>query len=112
MNLDHNLSAGHRIVMHIGIEIGKTAPRKIAHLGLIEAISHPYLKSPCNHSYVLAFRMPVRGDAISVRHLQAHGVIPAAGAWIALKYRELRSCREKRRRRTVRNGVGRKGMFT
>lgn len=38
MDLDHNFSAGHRVMMHIRIEVSETARRKIPHLGFIKAI--------------------------------------------------------------------------
>src|SRR3974390_3881773 len=107
MDLDYNFPAGHRIVMHIRIKVRKTTRRKVSHLALVKSIPHPDLEGPADDRDVLSLRMPVWGDAISVRHPQSHGVVSAAGTWIALKNCELRACGDKRRCRTVGNGIGR-----
>ena len=111
MDLDHNPSAGHRVVMHVGVEISETAGRESCYLALLKAISHPDLESPIDDGHVFPLRMPMGCDAVSVRHLQAHGVIPARGTGVALEHCELRSCGHECRCRTVWNGLGRECMF-
>ena len=111
MNLHHDFSAGHRVMMHIRVEIRETTGWEISHLAFVKAISHPDFKSPTDNSDVFPLGMPMRRDAISVRHLQTYGVISAAGAWIALKYRELCPCGDKCRCRTVWNRIGSECVF-
>ncbi len=111
MDLDHNFSTGHCVVMHIGIEISETTGWEGSHLALVKAISHSHFKDPCDDSDVFPLRMPMRRDAISVGHLQTHGVIAGGNSWITLKYCELGPCRHKRWRRTVWNGIGRECVF-
>src|ERR1700731_4064959 len=41
VDLHHDFSAGHCVVMHIGIEKSKTAGRVFSHLAFIKAVSHP-----------------------------------------------------------------------
>jgi hypothetical protein len=86
MDLDHYLSARHRVVMHIRIEISETAGWEISHLAFVKAISHSDFEGASDDRNVFPIRMPVRGDAISFRHLQADSVVARRSARIALKY--------------------------
>src|SRR5271165_796537 len=111
VDLDHNFSAGHGVVMHVGIQISETASWENSHLAFVKAISHANLEGPRDDRDVFPLRMPMRRDAISVRHLQTHGVVAAGGTWIALKYCELRPWGHKCRRWTPCNSIGRKRVF-
>ena len=77
MDLHHDFSTGHRVVMHVRIEKRKASSWESAHFALIEGIAHANLESPGDNRDVFPLRMPMRRDAVSVWHLQAHGVIPA-----------------------------------
>src|SRR5215469_5224836 len=46
VNLHHDLSACHRVMMHVWVEIGEAAGRELSHLRLIEAIAHSDSKGP------------------------------------------------------------------
>lgn len=46
MNLHHDFSAGHRVMMHIGVEIGETAGWEISHLGFVEVVPHSNFERP------------------------------------------------------------------
>jgi len=95
VDLHHDFPAGHRVVMHIGIEKSKTTGRENSHLAFVKAISHSDLEGPCDDRHVFPLRMPMGRDAIPVRHPQAYGVITTRGAGVALKHRELRTWGQK-----------------
>ena len=46
MDLHHGFPAGHRIVMHVGIEIGETASRESSHLAFVKVVPIPTLNVP------------------------------------------------------------------
>ena len=91
MDLHHDFPAGHRVVMHVGIEISETAGWESSHLAFVKAISHSDLEGPGDDSDVFPLRMPMGRDAISVRHPQAHSVIATRGAGVALEHCQLRA---------------------
>src|ERR1700722_14341718 len=62
VDLHHNIAAGHRVVVHVGIEIGKAARGKTQHAALVEVVAHANFECPRNHSHILAVRMPMRCD--------------------------------------------------
>src|ERR1700690_532132 len=97
--------------MHVRIEIGEATSREGCHRALVKVISHPNLECPRDDGDVFPLGMPMGRDAVSIGHLQAHSVISARGAWVPLKYRELRAWGHERRCRTVRNRIGRERMF-
>src|SRR5271165_824249 len=97
--------------MHVRIEKRKTARRKSSHLALIKLIAHADFEDTGQHGDVFAFGMPMRRDAIPVRHPQPHRVISAGGARVALEYRDLRAGSHERRSGPVRDGVRREYMF-
>ena len=86
MDLDHNFSAGHSVVMHIGIKISETAGRESSHLAFVKAITHANFEGPSDNSDVFPLRMPMWRDAISVRHLQAHRIITTGTTGVALEH--------------------------
>ena len=47
MNLHHDFSASHRVVMHVRIKISETAGREYSHFALVEAVSHTYHQVGC-----------------------------------------------------------------
>ena len=100
MDLHHHFSAGHPMVMHVRSEISKTARREHSHLAFVKAIATYSFESAGQNSDVFAIRMPMRCNAVTVRHLEAHGVIPAGTSWVALEYCKLRSWAHERRRWT------------
>lgn len=46
MDLHHDFSDRHGVVVHIGIEIRETAGREIAHFGFIKAVAHSDFERP------------------------------------------------------------------
>ena len=105
MDLDHDFSAGHCVVMHVRIEKRKASCWESSHLALIKGISHTNLESTGDNRDVFPLRMPMRRDALSVGHLQTHGVIPARCAGVALQHGKLRAGGYKCGWRTVRNAI-------
>jgi hypothetical protein len=69
VDLHHDFSAGHRVVMHVGIEISETAGRECSHLAFVKAISHSDLEGSGDDGDVFPLGMPMGRDAISVGHL-------------------------------------------
>src|ERR1700722_18224308 len=111
VNLHDDFAGSHRVVMHVGIEIGEAAGRERPHLVFVEGVSHPNLERARDDRDVLAQGMPVGRDAISVWHFQTNGVVAAGGARVALDYCELRTRGDERWRRTPRNGVWGERVF-
>src|SRR6202000_971612 len=111
VDLDHNLSTCHRVVMLVWVHIGETADRKSYHRHRLKAITHPNLEDSRDDGDVFPQRMPMRCYAVAVRHLQANGVVPAGGAWVALEHCQLRARVQECRWRAVLDGIGCEGMF-
>src|SRR5208337_3335978 len=83
VDLDHSVSAGHGVMVHAGIEIGEGTLREAHHLAHVEGVSHADLQSPRDYSDVFALGMPMRRNAIAIRHLQPNRVISARGHGVA-----------------------------
>jgi len=111
VDLDHYLSARHRVVMHIRFDISKTAGWEISHLAFVKAISHTNFEGAGDDRNVFPIRMPVGGDAISIWHLQTHSVVARHSSWIALKYRKLRPHWHRSWCETVGDSIGRECVF-
>ena len=75
MDLHHDLSAGHRVVVHAGIEKSKTAGSEGGHFFVLNIISHSNFERSGNDSDVFPLGMPVGCDPVSVGHLQTHRVV-------------------------------------
>ena len=75
MDLHDSLTTGRRVVMHIGIEKAETSVGQCIHLCCLEEVSHRQLESPRDDSHVFPERMPVRWNALPIRHLQADGEV-------------------------------------
>jgi len=108
--LNNGFAAGHRVVMHVRVEEGKAAGGKGSRLGGVENIAHTESESPGDDSNVFTQRVEVWSDAVSVGHLEAHGVVAGRGRRIALEHCKLRTLREKWRGRTPWNRVWGEGV--
>ena len=64
MYLHDDLSAGHGVVMHIGVEKGKTTGGKCRHLACVKVIAHSHLEGAFEHSDIFTKGMKVRRDAL------------------------------------------------
>jgi hypothetical protein len=104
MDLHYDFAPGHRVMMHVGIEIRKTAGWEICHLAFVKVISHADFKRPEDDGDVFPLRVPMGRDPASVRHLQTHGVITTGGCRVALEHGELRARGYDCRCRPVWNG--------
>jgi hypothetical protein len=45
VNLDDDFAGGHRVVVHVGIEVGEAAGGEGCHLVCVEGVSHPDFES-------------------------------------------------------------------
>src|ERR1700733_2826990 len=97
-------------MMHVGIEKGETTGRESSHLAFVEVVPHSNLEGPGDDSDVFPLGMPMRCDAVSIGHLQAHRVITTGSGGVALENRELRARSHERRCRTVWNCIRRESM--
>jgi len=46
MNLHHDFSACHRVMMHIRVEISEATGWEISHFAFVKAVSHSNFESP------------------------------------------------------------------
>ena len=91
MDLHHGLAAGHRVVVHVWVEKGKTTGGKGGHLFRIKDVTHTKFEGPRDDRHVFPQGMKVRSNPVPVGHLQAYRIVPVRGGRIALEHRELRS---------------------
>ncbi len=78
-------------MMHVRVEEAKTAGSEGCHLVRVKNISHPQLECSRDDSDIFAQGMKVGCDAVSIRHLQADGVITAGSRRVTFEYGELRA---------------------
>src|ERR1039458_9437655 len=71
VDLNDRIAHAHRVMVHVGVEIGKAACWEEHHLALIELISHSDFEVTRNHSNILALGVPMGSDSVAVRHLDA-----------------------------------------
>lgn len=97
VDLHDGFAASHGVVVHVGVEKGERAGREGAHFVDFELVAHAELEGAGDDGNVLAERMEVRSDTVSVGHLQADGVLTAGGSGVTFQNRELRAGIEERR---------------
>src|SRR5207302_730768 len=58
--------------MHRRLKVREASRGKFVHLFCIEAVTHSYLKCSRDHRHVLATKMVVRRDLVSIQHLHSN----------------------------------------
>src|ERR1700683_1490160 len=106
VDLHDDFPGSHRVVMHVGVEIGEAAGGERSHLVLVEGVSHAALERARNDRDVLPQGMPVRCDSITVRHFQTHRVVTGRSSRVAFDYGQLRARSDERWWRTPRDCFG------
>ncbi len=89
MDLYYDFSTSHCVMVHVRVEEAKTAGGEGCHLVRVKNISHPQFECSRDDGDVFAQGMKVRCDAVSIRHLQADGVVTAGSRRVAFEYGKL-----------------------
>jgi len=69
MDLDNGFSAGHGIVVHVGVEKREAPGDEHFHLVGIKLVAHANFERSGNDRDVFSVRVPVGRDAEPIRHL-------------------------------------------
>jgi hypothetical protein len=67
VDLHYSFSAGHGVVVHVGIEKSKAPSRERFHLVVIKVIAHPDFERPGNDSDVFPLRVPEEPLIVSLQ---------------------------------------------
>ena len=86
-------------MMHAGVEVSEAPSPEAGHFRDVELISHTYFQGAGKDGYVLPVGMSMRGDPVTVRHLEANREVAGRGHWVAFENGDLRTRRQKRWRR-------------
>jgi hypothetical protein len=111
VDLNNDLSVGHRVVVHAWIHKRKTTRRESHHFAFFKVIPHADFEIPRDHGDIFAMGVPMRGNFVAVRHLQANGEIPGGCCRVTLNDCQLSACGHKIGRRSIRNLGGRKRIL-
>lgn len=105
MNLNHNLSSGHRVMVHAWIEISKTARRESHQPAFVKSVAHANFEIAENYCDVFPVRVPMRRNFVAARHLQTHCEIACRCCRVTFNDCQLRTCGQRVWCRSIRNLV-------
>ena len=111
MNLHHDLSLDHCVVVHVGVEISEAAGREGSHLCRVKVVAHSDFECSGQDGDVLTMRMPVESNAVAAGHLQTDRKVAGGRCGVAPENGELRTRRQEGRRFTPLNGIPGESVF-
>jgi len=83
VDLHNGFSAGHGIVVHVGVEEGEAPGNESFHFAGVELIAHADFERPGNDRHVFPVRMPMGRDAEPIGHFQANREVTGGGGRVA-----------------------------